>query len=124
MRKLLSSADFKPTINSPLNPVMLILDLVEKIEIELWLKPDGIVFDEETLKRRQRVELDKGFLVWIISAEDFIITKLARPDRGIMDEQDVKSVLVRQAEKLDLKYLKKRARDAGVIELLEEITGS
>jgi len=45
----------------------------------------------------------------IILPEDFIANKLARPDRGAVDEQDVKNVLVRQACKLDSEYLTKRA---------------
>lgn len=36
-----------------------------------------------------------------------------------MDEQDVKSVLVRQKNKLDEKYLRKRAQKTGVLALLQ-----
>jgi len=62
-----------------------------------------------------------GFEAWIISPEDFIVTKLARPDRSVIDEQDVKSVLIMQRNKLDREYLEKRARNAGVLTLLEII---
>ncbi len=61
---------------------------------------------------------------WVVSPEDFIVTKLARPDRGATDEQDVKSVLVRQAGKLDEAYLEKRATDAGVLNILRVIQNS
>ena len=118
---LLQSADFEPTIRSPNNPVIVILDRKEKIEIELWLRPDGIVFDDETLRRRQKVKLDENIWAWIVSAEDFIVNKLARPDRGVIDEQDVKSVLARQENKLDDEYLQRRARDAGVSAILQTI---
>ncbi|MBS7633128.1 nucleotidyltransferase [Candidatus Bathyarchaeota archaeon] len=121
---LLRSVDFEPTICSPKNPLIVILDQKEKIEIELWLRPDGIVFDEETLERRQKVKLDSNIWAWIVSAEDFIVNKLARPDRGVTDEQDVKSVLVRQENKLDNKYLQKRAREAGVLTILQTIQAS
>ena len=121
---LLRSADFEPTICSPSNPLIVILDQKEKIEIELWLRPDGIVFDEETLGRRQKVELDSNIWAWIVSAEDFIVNKLARPDRGAIDEQDVKSVLVRQENKLDNEYLQKRAGEAGVLTILQTIQAS
>ncbi len=47
---LLRSADFEPTIGSPRNPLILASDQKERIETELWLKPDGIAFDDETLK--------------------------------------------------------------------------
>jgi hypothetical protein len=118
---LLQSADFEPTIRSPNNHVIVILDRKEKIEIELWLKPDGIVFDDETLRRRQKAKLDANLWAWIVSAEDFIVNKLARPDRGVIDEQDVKSVLVRQENKLDNEYLQRRAKDAGVFAILQTI---
>lgn len=120
----LESVDFEVTDYSPLNPLMVVVDRQEKVEIELWLKPDGVVFDEETLRRRRKVKLAAGFEVWLISAEDFIVNKLARPDRGAVDEQDVKSVLVRQESKLDMKYLEKRAKQAGVQTILKAIQTS
>jgi hypothetical protein len=118
---LLRSADFEPTIKSPNNPLILVVDRKEKVEIELWFKPDGIVFDDETLRRRQKVRLDANTPAWVISAEDFIVNKLARPDRGVTDEQDVKSVLVREENKLDKQYLERRAREAGVLAILQTI---
>ena len=117
----LQSIDFEVTNYSPLNPVIIILDQKEKVEIELWLKPDGIVFDDETLRRRRKVKLDANIEAWVVSPEDFIVNKLARPDRGVKDEKDVKSVLVRQRGKLDEEYLTRRARDAGVLTILENI---
>ena len=73
------------------------------------------------MRRRRRVKLDEKLEAWIISPEDFIVNKLARPDRGVIDEQDVKSVLIRQRGKLDMKYLRKRAAEAGVLKVLESI---
>jgi len=113
--------DFEATISSPLNPLIVILDRKEKVEIELWFKPDGIVFDNETFRRRRKVKMDVDIEVWIVSPEDFIVNKLARPDRGVIDEQDVKSVLIRQEGKLDEEYLKKRAEDVEVLTILERI---
>jgi hypothetical protein len=124
LKEWLESIDFEVTVDSYLNPVVVVLDRKEKLEIELWLKPDGITFDDELLRRRRRMELDKGFEAWVISPEDFIVNKLARPDRGAVDEQDVKSVLVRQEDKLDRKYLERRARDAGVFNILKIIEAS
>jgi predicted nucleotidyltransferase len=118
---LLCSNKFEVTVGSPRNPLIVILDQKEKVEMELWFKPDGIVFDAETLRRRRRVGLDKNIQAWIVSPEDFIVNKLARPDRGAVDEQDVKSVLVLQEGKIDKSYLKKRAREAGVLTILESI---
>lgn len=120
----LQKINFEATISHPENPVIVIVDKKEKVEIELWLEPDGIVFDDETLRKRRIVQLDENVKAWIISPEDFIVNKLARPDRGAIDEQDVKSVLVRQEGKLDRKYLEKRARDAEVLTVLETIQAS
>jgi len=119
--KWLQSIDFRPTVSSFLNPVVVILDLKEKVEIELWLRPDGIIFDNETFQRRRKVKLDANVEAWIVSPEDFIINKLARPDRGVIDEQDVKSVLVRQEGRLDKEYLKRRAEEAEVLQVLKKI---
>jgi hypothetical protein len=124
LRGWLESAGFEVTLYSPSNPVQVVVDRKEKVELELWLKPDGVVFDEETLRRRKRVKLSAGLEVWVISAEDFIVNKLARPDRGAVDEQDVKSVLVRQEGKLDVAYLEKRAKEADVQAVLEAIRKS
>ena len=121
LRDWLNSIDFELTVDSYINPVIVVLDKTEKLEIELWLRPDGIDFDDELLKRRRKMELVTGFEAWIISPEDFIVTKLARPDRSVIDEQDVKSVLIMQRNKLDREYLEKRARNAGVLTLLEII---
>ena len=120
----LRAADFEPTIASPNNPLIVVLDRKERVELELWLKPDGVVFDDETLRRRQKAEVDANFWVWLISAEDFIVNKLARPDRGAIDEQDVKSVLARQETKLDSAYLQRRAKQAGVLAILQAIQAS
>ncbi len=121
---LLKAADFEPTICSPRNPLILAIDRKEKMELELWTKPDGIVFDKETLKRRRKADMSQDLSAWLVSPEDFIVTKLARPDRGATDEQDVKSVLVRQAGRLDEAYLEKRARNIGVLAILRTIQNS
>ena len=117
----LRSEDFEVTAGSFRNPLIVVLDRKEKVEIELWLRPDGIVFDREALRRRRKVKLDANVEAWVVSPEDFIVNKLARPDRGVVDEQDAKSALVRQQGKLDEKYLKKRARKAGVLTILQII---
>ena len=122
--ELLRAADFEPTICSPRNPLILAVDRKEKIEFELWTQPDGIVFDDQTLKRRVKADLNQSISAWLVSPEDFIVTKLARPDRGATDEQDVKSVLVRQTGKLDHAYLEKRAKNAGVLTILKTIQKS
>lgn len=121
LTRWLSSRGFSPATSSFLNPLIVVLDQREHVEIELWLRPDGISFSEETLKRRRTVRLNDHVEAWIVSPEDFIINKLARPDRGAIDEQDVQSVLVRQRGKLDEDYLQRRAQETGVLQLLKAI---
>ena len=104
------------------NPVCLFHDRVTGYEVEVWTRPDGVEWDHETLERRRKFSVG-GVDVWVVSPEDFIVSKLARPDRGVVDEQDVKSVLERNDVKLDWRYLEERAERAGVLALLETIRG-
>jgi len=92
------------------------------LEVEFWTKLDGTGWDDEVLARRTRQRMG-GVSVWVISPEDFIVTKLARPDRGIQDEKDAKGVLERLGDSLDGRYLRRRAGDAGVGALLDAIEG-
>ena len=121
--QLLSSSrsfGFHPTLCKYENPVSVLVDEETQLEVELWIRPDGVEWDEETLRRRNHFTVgDVSF--WVISPEDFIVSKLARPDRMVQDELDVKSVLVRMNSRLDEEYLGFRARKFGVYVLLEEI---
>ena len=103
------------------NPMCLFHDLATGYEIEIWTRPDGITWDQDTLNRRRKATIGSTE-VWIVSPEDFIVSKLARPDRGVSDEQDVKSVFERSEAQLDKEYLKKRAEAAGVWALLQMIS--
>jgi len=103
-------------------PLFLVTDLENRVEIEVWTRPDGVVFDKELLKRRVKVRpFDDDFEMFAIGPEDFIVNKLARKDRGVQDEQDVASVLRRQKGNLDYAYLRKRAKDAKVSALLQTL---
>ena len=100
-------------------PCVYLCDLENQINVEFWFDPDGI-FVDDAMRRRWQVEVAKGIKAWIVSPEDFIVNKLARPDRSELDEHDVISVLVRQ-KKLDERYLGKRAKAAGVLDLLKTL---
>ena len=117
-----------PSPPSPDAPFFFVTDLKMKLEVEIWTKPDGIVFDSELLGRRVKVRpFGDDFEMFVIGPEDFIVNKLARQDRGVQDEQDALSVLARQKGKLDYAYLRNRAKQAGVtglLELLLEKTGN
>ena len=112
-----------PSSPSEQAPLFLVTDLENKTEIEVWTKPDGIVFDDELLRRRVRVApFGDDFEMFAIGPEDFIVNKLSRKDRGVQDEVDVVSVLERQKSALDREYLAKRAKAAGVSGLLSALT--
>lgn len=102
------------------NTVCLLHDGATGYEVEVWTRPDGVLWDRETLKRRREFAV-AGVKAWVISPEDFIVSKLARADRGVVDEQDVKSVLERDDVELDWRYLEERAERAGVLVLLKTI---
>ena len=108
-----------PSNPQPDAPLFFVTDLKNMLEIEIWTKPDGIVFDRELLRRRIKVRpFDDEFEMFAIGPEDFVVNKLARKDRGVQDEKDAISVLSRQKGKLDYAYLDRRAKDAGVLEIL------
>lgn len=103
-------------------PLFFVTDLKEMLEVEMWTKPDGVVFDKGLLRRRVKVRpFGDSFEMFAIGPEDFIVNKLARRDRGVQDEQDAVSVLALQKGRLDYSYLRKRAKQASVIELLETL---
>jgi len=113
-------AGYSVSLGSFKNPVCLLHDRVTDYEIEIWRQPDGVVWDGETLRRRRRATL-AGVEMWMISPEDFIVSKLALSDRGVIDEQDVKSVLEREDVALDWSYLRGRAERVGVWAQLQMI---
>lgn len=116
---VLAKKDFKPTAKPMLEAACIyLLDEENLVDVEIWLKPDGVKMDTEVLNRRQRryvADMD----VWIIGPEDFIVNKLARTDRRARDENDVVSVLLDQKGKLDRKYLEKKAKEFDVLPLLQ-----
>lgn len=100
-------------------PCVYLCDLENQVNVEFWFDPDGISV-EEAMRRRRQVEVARGLKAWILGPEDFIVNKLARPDRSELDEHDVISVLERQ-KKLDERYLMKRAKAAGVLDVLKAL---
>ena len=76
-------ADYSVSLGSFQNPVCLLHDRLTDYEIEIWRQPDGVVWDGETLRRRRKATL-AGVEVWMISPEDFIVSKLARSEASSM----------------------------------------
>lgn len=119
--KLLEKNNFATSLVAPANPCFIVYDKEADVEIEVWRKPDGIEMDSEVLRRRRKITTSTGLSLWIIGPENFIVNKLARPDRGAIDEADVASVLIKQKNNLDYEYLYNQARKAKVLELLKSI---
>ncbi|MFP3952128.1 MAG: nucleotidyltransferase [Candidatus Bathyarchaeia archaeon] len=123
LNKFLSAsvdAGYEASLTSFKNPVFMLLDKESGLEFEIWIRPDGIEWNDETLKRRRRKRF-VDFDIWVISPEDLILNKLARPDRGVIDEQDVKSILLRLQGELDWEYLEEKAQKADVLSVLNAI---
>lgn len=116
IRKLVSFEEAKPEYT-----MVYLSDRENLVDVELWFKPDGIVWNEETLRRRWMVEFrtdGKPFKAYILSPEDFIVNKLARKDRSARDEEDVVGVMASSKDKIDWRYLVKRANEAEVGDLV------
>ncbi len=111
---------FEPGVISFSNPVSVFRDGKTGLEVEFWIRPDGVKWDRETTRRRRKTKIGTVD-VWLVSPEDFIVTKLSRPDRGVQDEKDVKGVLTRLHGSIDRGYLERRAGKAGVLALLQAI---
>jgi len=94
------------------------------VDVEIWFKPDGITWSEEVLRRRWRVTFkldEKPFEVYVLSPEDFIVNKLARMDRSARDEEDVVGVMASSKDKIDWKYLNRRAKEEKVSDMMYEL---
>lgn len=94
------------------------------VDVELWFRPDGVTWDEETLRRRWKVAFraaEEDFEARVLSPEDFIVNKLARKDRSARDEEDVVGVMASSRDKIDWRYLARRAEGAMVAGLVREL---
>ncbi len=119
LRKLGYQLPSKPV---PEAPLFFVIDPEKILKVEMWTKPDGVVFDNELLRRRVKVRpFNDDFEMYAIGPEDFIVNKLARSDRGVQDEKDAVSVLARQRGRLDYSYLRRRSDVAGVTDLLKTL---
>ncbi len=84
-------------------------------------------FEEVQLERRKLATIgDRAReAVYVATAEDTILAKLVwyRKGNEVSDQQwqDVRGVVRMQAEKLDVRYLKKWAHELGVADLLERL---
>lgn len=93
------------------------------IHNESVIKVDFIVLNSghyrrEEFARRRKITLG-DFQTWIVSREDLILSKLywARDSKSEMQLRDVRNLITAEC---DADYLRSRAQQIGVMELLEE----
>ena len=84
------------------------------------LTTDPLTFG--AFERRQRITYDEaGHTATFISAEDLVLSKLSAFQRAGSERhlRDARGVLIIRGEMLDVKAMRRRARAAGILELLE-----
>jgi hypothetical protein len=88
------------------------------------IKVDFVVLKAEPYRQeefaRRRAVTVSGFQTWIVSREDLILSKLywARDSRSEMQLRDVRNLLAPECE---LDYLRSRAQQLGIADLLNEV---
>lgn len=90
------------------------------VKIDMIVRKDG-AFREEEFRRRRVATIDDAEM-WVVSAEDLILSKLdwARASRSEIQLRDVRNMIAAQAS-LDWSYLDGWAARIGVAELLAEV---
>jgi hypothetical protein len=90
------------------------------VKIDIIVRKDT-AYREEEFRRRRLARID-GTQVWVVSAEDLILSKLdwARSSRSEVQLRDVRNVIAAQPS-LDWPYLHAWAERLGVRSLLNEV---
>ena len=94
----------------------------KSIEMEIWLKPcDAFDWDDKMVAKR--IQLTDNF--YVLSKEDYILTKLSRMDCSSTDLQDVIQVIINNLNEIDENYLIERLKQYDKLiqfqDLLKEI---
>ena len=89
------------------------------VKVDIIVRKDG-AYREEEFRRRRSADID-GVRMWVVSAEDLILSKLdwARSSRSEVQFQDVRNVIVAQPA-LDWPYVDAWAARLGLLDLLGE----
>jgi hypothetical protein len=97
-----------------------LIHTVAVVKIDIIVRKDTPYREEEF--RRRRIARVDGAEMWVVSAEDLILSKLdwARSSRSEVQLRDVKNVTAAQAS-LDWTYLDAWADRLGVRDLLREV---
>jgi hypothetical protein len=87
-------------------------------EAEIWLKPcDAFEWDEEMASRRMRFFKK----IYVLSKEDYILTKFLRMDRSSIDLQDIIQIIVNNYESINWNYLIFRLKSYNAFNQFDEI---
>lgn len=90
-------------------------------EAEIWLQPcDAFEWDEE-MKNRVKLAVNILDHFYILSVEDYILTKLARDDKSGTDILDVIQILLKNYESMDWRYFAYRLNQNDQISSMQSI---
>jgi predicted nucleotidyltransferase len=90
------------------------------VKLDVIVRKNG-AYREEEFRRRRVAEID-GVKMWVVSAEDLMLSKLdwARSSRSEVQLRDVRRVIEAQPG-LDWAYVEKWAARLGLLDLLSEV---
>lgn len=90
------------------------------VKIDIIVRKDG-AYREEEFRRRRKADVT-GVPIWVVSAEDLILSKLewARGSRSEIQLRDVRNVIAAQPA-LDWRYIGQWAGRLGLNDLLSEV---
>jgi hypothetical protein len=87
-------------------------------EAEIWLKPcDAFQWDDQMIEKIQIFFDD----VYVLTVEDYMLTKLARSDRSSIDIDDIVKLIIANKDSLDWEYFHFRLKWAGLESDFKEI---
>ena len=92
------------------------------VKIDIIVRKDG-PYREEEFRRRRRAEVS-GVALWVVSAEDLVLSKLdwARSSRSELQLRDVRNVIAAQPA-LDWPYVDAWAERLELRDMLDEVRG-
>ncbi len=98
--------------------VLKFIDNVTRTGVDILLSLRTVGLSQESLKRIRKVKVD-NLTITIPCPEDYIITKLKARRPDTFDFSDIMSVLLNLQDKIDWKYLTKRAKEEKLSHLIE-----
>ncbi|MGB9714122.1 MAG: nucleotidyltransferase [Candidatus Bathyarchaeales archaeon] len=98
--------------------VLKFIDNVTKTGVDILLSLRTVGLSQESLKRLRKIKID-DLTIAVPCPEDYILTKLKARRPDTFDFADVMSVLLNMHDKIDWKYLTKRAKEENLSHLIE-----